>query len=134
MTPNIPTIESVMTPLVYAVDIDEAVDIAEELMMEHGIRHLAVTDSDSLVGIVSDRDIACTPNAAELSIRSKITVREICSLDIYSAEVDEGLDGILLTMSERHLGATLVTRNGKMAGIFTTTDACRCYAESLRGS
>jgi acetoin utilization protein AcuB len=134
MTPNIPTIESVMTPLVYAVDIDEAVDIAEELMMEHGIRHLAVTDSDSLVGIVSDRDIACTPNAAELSIRSKITVREICSLDVYSAEVDEGLDGILLTMSERHLGATLVTRNGKMAGIFTTTDACRCYAESLRGS
>ena len=134
MTPNIPTIESVMTPLVYSVDIDEAVDIAEELMMEHGIRHLAVTDSDSLVGIVSDRDIACTPNAAELSIRSKITVREICSLDVYSAEVDEGLDGILLTMSERHLGATLVTRNGKMAGIFTTTDACRCYAESLRGS
>ena len=134
MTANIPTIESVMTPLVYAVDIDEAVDIAEELMMEHGIRHLAVTDSDSLVGIVSDRDIACTPNAAELSIRSKITVREICSLDVYSAEVDEGLDGILLTMSERHLGATLVTRNGKMAGIFPTTDACRCYAESLRGS
>ena len=134
MIPNIPTIESVMTPLVYAVDIDEAVDIAEELMMEHGIRHLAVTDSDSLVGIVSDRDIACTPNAAELSIRSKITVREICSLDVYSAEVDEGLDGILLTMSERHLGATLVTRTGKMAGIFTTTDACRCYAETLRGS
>ena len=134
MTPNIPTIESVMTPLVYAVDIDEAVDIAEELMMEHGIRHLAVTDSDSLVGIVSDRDIACTPNAAELSIRSKITVREICSLDVYSAEVDEGLDGILLTMSERHLGATLVTRGGEIAGIFTTTDACRCYAESLRGS
>ena len=132
MTRNIPTIESVMTPLVYAVDIDEAVDIAEELMMEHGIRHLAVTDSDSLVGIVSDRDIACTPNAAELSIRSKITVREICSLDVYSAEVDEGLDGILLTMSERHLGATLVTRNGKMAGIFTTTDACRCYAQSLQ--
>jgi acetoin utilization protein AcuB len=134
MTPNIPTIESVMTPLVYAVDIDEAVEIAEELMLEHGIRHLAVTDSDSLVGIVSDRDIACTPNAAGLSIRSKITVREICSLDVYSAEIDEGLDGILLTMSERHLGATLVTRNGKMAGIFTTTDACRCYAESLRGS
>jgi acetoin utilization protein AcuB len=134
MTPNIPTIESVMTPLVYAVDIDEAVEIAEELMLEHGIRHLAVTDSDSLVGIVSDRDIACTPNAAGLSIRSKITVREICSLDVYSAEIDEGLDGILLTMSDRHLGATLVTRNGKMAGIFTTTDACRCYAESLRGS
>jgi acetoin utilization protein AcuB len=134
MTANIPTIESVMTPLVYAVDIDEAVEIAEDLMLEHGIRHLAVTDSNDLVGILSDRDIAVTPKAAELNLRSKLTVREICSLDIYSAEVDEGLDTILLTMSERHLGATLVTRNGKMAGIFTTTDACRCYAETLRGS
>jgi acetoin utilization protein AcuB len=134
MTANIPTIESVMTPLVYAVDIDEAVEIAEDLMLEHGIRHLAVTDSNDLVGILSDRDIAVTPKAAELNLRSKLTVREICSLDIYSAEVDEGLDKILLTMSERHLGATLVTRNGKMAGIFTTTDACRCYAETLRGS
>jgi CBS domain-containing protein len=134
MTPNIPTIESVMTPLVYAVDIDEAVEIAEDLMIQHGIRHLAVTDADDLVGIVSDRDIAFTPNSAELAIRSKLTVREICSLDVYSAEVGEGLDGILLTMSERHLGAALVTRNGAIAGIFTTTDACRCYAESLRSS
>jgi predicted transcriptional regulator len=134
MTRNIPTIESVMTPLVYAVDIDEAVEVAEDLMIEHGIRHLAVMDADTLVGIISDRDIAFTPNAAELAVRSKLTVREICSLDIYSAEVGEDLDRILLTMSERHLGATLVTRDGAIAGIFTTTDACRCYAESLRGA
>jgi predicted transcriptional regulator len=134
MTRNIPTIESVMTPLVYAVDIDEAVEVAEDLMIEHGIRHLAVMDADTLVGIISDRDIAFTPNAAEIAIRSKLTVREICSLDVYSAEVGEDLDRILLTMSERHLGATLVTRDGAIAGIFTTTDACRCYAESLRGA
>ena len=134
MTSKIPTIESVMTPLVYAVGIDEAVEVAEDLMIEDGIRHLAVTDGGSLVGIVSDRDIAVTPNAAELAIRSKIAVREICSLDVYSAEVEEELDGILITMSERHLGATLVTRNGEIAGIFTTTDACRCFAESLRAS
>ncbi|MBW2398400.1 MAG: CBS domain-containing protein [Deltaproteobacteria bacterium] len=134
MTRNIPTIESVMTPLVYAVGIDEAVEVAEDLMIEHGIRHLAVMDADTLVGIISDRDIAFTPNAAEIAIRSKLTVREICSLDVYSAEVGEDLDRILLTMSERHLGATLVTRDGAIAGIFTTTDACRCYAESLRGA
>jgi predicted transcriptional regulator len=123
-----------MTPLVYTVDIDEAVESAEDLMMEHSIRHLAVTDADTLVGVVSDRDIAFTPNAAELAIRSKLTVREICSLDVYSVEVDEPLDGVLITMSQRHLGATLVTRKSRIAGIFTTTDACRCYAESLQGA
>jgi len=134
MAQNIPTIESVMTPLVYSVEIDDAVEVAEELMIEHAIRHLAVTDAGDLVGIVSDRDIAITPNSAELAIRSRVSVREICSLDVYSVEVDEALDQALLTMSQRHLGATLVTRNGKLAGIFTTTDACRCYAESLRGA
>ena len=103
-------------------------------MLEHSIRHLAVTDSDMLVGVLSDRDIAITPNAAELAVRSKLTVREICSLDIYSAEVDEALDQILITMSERRLGATVVTREGRIAGIFTTTDACRCYAEALRNA
>jgi len=132
MTQKIPAIETVMTPLVYAVDIDDPVESAEDLMIEHGIRHLAVTDSDDLVGVVSDRDIAFTPNAPELAIRSKLTVREICSLDVYSVETDEGLDGVLQTMSERHLGAALVTRQGRIAGIFTTTDACRCYAATLR--
>ena len=132
MTRDIPTIETVMTPLVYTVDIDEAVESAEDLMIGHSIRHLAVTDSDTLVGVVSDRDIAFTPNAAELAIRSKLTVREICSLDVYSVEVDAALDEVLLTMSERHLGAALVTRKGRIAGIFTTTDACRCYAQSLQ--
>lgn len=134
MTQKIPAIESVMTPLVYSVDIDEVVETAEDLMIEHGIRHLAVTDEDDLVGVVSDRDIAFTPNAPELAIRSKLTVREICSLDVYSVETDEGLDRVLQTMSERHLGAALVTREGRVAGIFTTTDACRCYAATLRGA
>ena len=87
----------------------------------------------ALVGIVSDRDIAFTPNSAELAIRSKLTVREICSLDVYSAEVGEGLDEVLLTMSERHLGADPGDpERSRIAGIFTTTDACRCYAESLQ--
>jgi predicted transcriptional regulator len=134
MTQNIPTIESVMTPLVYSVEIDDPVEAAEDLMIEHKIRHLAVTDSDSLVGVISDRDIAITPNAAEFNIRSKVAVREICSLDVYSVEVDEPLDAVLSKMAERHLGAALVTRNEQIAGIFTTTDACRCYAESLRGA
>lgn len=134
MTQKIPAIETVMTPLVYAVDIDDSVESAEDMMIEHGIRHLAVTDSDDLVGVVSDRDIAFTPNAPELAIRSKLTVREICSLDVYSVEIDEGLDEVLQTMSERHLGAALVTREGRIAGIFTTTDACRCYAATLRGA
>jgi CBS domain-containing protein len=35
-------------------------------------------------------------------------------------------------MAERHLGSALVTRGGKLVGIFTTTDACRALARLLR--
>jgi hypothetical protein len=35
-------------------------------------------------------------------------------------------------MAKRRLGAALVVKDGRLAGIFTLTDACQCFAESLR--
>jgi hypothetical protein len=35
-------------------------------------------------------------------------------------------------MAEHQLGSAIVTRRGKLAGIFTVTDACHHFAEYLR--
>ena len=35
-------------------------------------------------------------------------------------------------MAQNHIGCALVVKNGRLAGIFTTTDACRHYSELLR--
>ncbi len=35
-------------------------------------------------------------------------------------------------MAENRLDAALVVKKGRLAGIFTLTDACRCFAEHLR--
>jgi len=35
-------------------------------------------------------------------------------------------------MAEKHIDSVLATKNGKLAGVFTSTDACRCFAEFLR--
>ena len=45
---------------------------------------------------------------------------------------DEPLDGVLSAMGERHIDAVLVTREGRLAGIFTVTDACARFCEFLR--
>jgi predicted transcriptional regulator len=37
------------------------------------------------------------------------------------------------TMAEHHIGSTIVTKNDKLVGIFTVTDACRALAEILEG-
>ena len=129
---KIPPVESVMTSFVLSVEIDEPVRVAEDIMTDHEVRHLAVTDSGTLVGVVSDRDIAFTSNTAESDLRDRLRVRDVCSLDVYSVERNERLDRVLMEMAERHIGSAIVTDAGKIAGVFTATDACRSFAEFLR--
>jgi acetoin utilization protein AcuB len=129
---KIPPVESVMTSLVLSVGIDEPVRVAEDLMTDHEVRHLAVTDSEMLVGVVSDRDIAFMSNAGETDLRDCLRVRDVCALDVYSVERNEPLDRVLSEMADRHIGSAIVTDGGKLSGVFTATDACRCFAEYLR--
>ena len=129
---KIPPVESVMTSSVLSVGIDEPVRVAEDIMTDHEIRHLAVTDSEMLVGVVSDRDIAFMSNAGEAELKDRLRVRDVCSLDVYSVERNEPLDRVLSEMADRHIGSVIVTDAGKAAGVFTATDACRCFAELLR--
>jgi CBS domain-containing protein len=46
-------------------------------------------------------------------------------------DAGEPAEAVAAAMAERHLGSALVTRAGKLVGIFTTTDACRALARVL---
>lgn len=127
-----PRIGAVMTPFALTVDIGDTVAMAEELMFENEVRHLAVTEAGALVGVVSDRDIAFAINSPDSSLRSRLRVREVCSLDVYSVDTSEPLEGVLSEMADRHIGSVIVTEGDKIAGVFTATDACRCFAAFLR--
>jgi CBS domain-containing protein len=39
---------------------------------------------------------------------------------------------VLATMARERLGSALVTRRGKLVGVFTVTDACQLTADWLR--
>lgn len=130
---QIPPIRSLMTETPLTVEIDASVRIAQDLMIDHEIRHLPVVEASRLVGILSDRDIAAMENDAESDdLADRLRVRDVCSLDFYAVEPEEPLDQVLLAMAERRIGSVVVTESGKVAGLFTATDACRCYAEHLR--
>jgi acetoin utilization protein AcuB len=129
---QMPTVGSVMTRSPLSVPLDATVRIAEDMMIDNEVRHLPVTDSEVLVGIVSDRDIAFSSNVSESDLADRLRVRDVCSLDVYAVPPDEPLDAVLSKMVERHLGSVVITEHGKIAGVFTATDACRCFAEYLR--
>jgi len=129
---RMPTLKSVMTPFPYSVDSDASVDEALKFMREHKIRHLPVTKDGELTGIVSDRDIKLMlgpefayPKASELKVGDAMIV------DAYTVDIATRLDGVLRHMAEQRLGSVLVTRKGKLVGVFTHTDACAVFADWL---
>ncbi len=130
---RIPAIKTVMTPFPFSVDIDATVDKAREFMREHHIRHLPVTEDGKLAGLVSDRDIKLVlgPDFAYPPERS-VTVRDVMVQDAYIVDLDTRLDEVLHHMALHQLGSAIVTREDRLAGVFTTTDACRHFAEYLR--
>ena len=128
-----PTVKSVMTAFPYSVTIGAPISEAIEFMRNKSIRHLPVTDDGKLVGVISDRDIKLIlgPDFAYPDPNA-VTVGEAMLRESYIVDLDERLDKVLSHMAEHHIGSAVVTRQGKLAGMFTSSDACREFAEFLR--
>jgi len=123
-----------MTPFPYSIDVDAPLEEAHKLMRAHHFRHLPVTSNEAIVGIVTDRDIKLVlgpdfgnPEERELKVRDAYIDRPC----VVSASTP--VAAVARTMAENHIGSAIVTKNDKLVGIFTVTDACRALAEILEG-
>lgn len=130
---HIPAIGSVMTPFPYVVQVDDSVLAARALMIEHDVRHLPVKDGSRLLGVLTDRDLkrALDP-ALGLPPKDELFVRDVYLADAYVVDVSEPLDEVLDHLSSEHIGSALVTKQGRLVGIFTLTDAARLFCSHLR--
>lgn len=130
---HMPQAVAVMTPFPYSVDLDATLAEAIALMKEHRFRHLPVVDSGRLRGVLSERDVH-TALGRNLGFHNAegVQVRDIFHDDAFTVEADAPLDVVAHEMAERHVGSALVTKHGKLVGVFTSTDACRLLAQVLR--
>jgi len=130
---HIPAIKAVMTPFPYSIDADAPANTALATMEEHGISHLPVMRNGSLVGIISHRAVrSAAGSAISTDSDTNLKVRDIYQSDPYVVDLNERLDKVLIGMSDRQEDMVLITRNGRLAGVFTNSDACRSYAALLR--
>ena len=124
--------DAVMTPLPYSVALDARIAEAREVMADHDIRHLPVTDGGELVGVITQRDIALVLDPElDVPFHEELRVRTVCVRGAYVVEPQTPLSTVLSEMARRRIGSALVALHGQLLGIFTVTDACRLFAEHL---
>jgi acetoin utilization protein AcuB len=127
-----PQVIAFMTPFPHSIDIDAPLARARKMMRDGCFRHLPVTSGGDIVGVVTDRDIKLllgpdfgNPKERELKVRDAY-VDKPCVV-----HASTPVAAVARTMAEHHIGSAIVTKNGKLVGIFTVTDACRALAEII---
>lgn len=125
-----------MTPFPYSIDADETIANAEKMLLQHEIRHLPVTEKGKLIGIVSERDIVVSLMVSKDLPKDagEMLVSDVCIRDPYLVDVSAPLHEVARDMADQQIGSAIVTKHGKLVGIFTSVDACRCLAEFLQPS
>lgn len=130
--PRPPTLATAMTPFPHSIEPNATLRAAREMMAKHAVRHLPVIKSRDLIGVISHSDVmAVWAGKAGDSALDTLTVKDVYISDIYVVELDEPLENVLRTMAERHIGSAIVTRHGRLSGVFTWVDACRCFGDYL---
>lgn len=130
---HMPTMRVAMTPFPYSVEAGDPLGRARAMMAEHAIHHLPVTEGGVLLGVISSREVALGRAGMPAGgAGGEPSVREACVPEVLVVEDTEPLDRVLAHMAGERRDAVVVTRRGKLVGVFTVTDACRLLAEWLR--
>jgi CBS domain-containing protein len=101
---------------------------AAEVMRDHRISSLAVTEGDRLIGIVTTRDM--TARALATGLDPAMPVAAIMSREPVSLPPEALGSDVLHIMLERRIGHLPVVDRGRLVGMVTQTDLTRLQAVS----
>jgi acetoin utilization protein AcuB len=126
-------IQKYMTQAQHFASPEESVLLAYERMREHDVRHLPVLRDGKLLGVLFKSDLKLVESLEPAVVRP-IKVESVMVTEYYTVGPDEALDVAAREMSKHKWGSALVTQQGKVVGVFTTTDALRALSDALTDS
>lgn len=128
-------VEEVMTRQPYVAFVRDSIRSVLAKLAEADVRHLPVTESGELVGIVSDRDLReVVPSALDVVERPSESARllarpvsELMSTDVVSVSPGDDVVDAIDLMIEHRVGAVPVVQEGStlLVGIVSYVDALR---------
>ena len=114
-------VESIMTVKPVVVSPDQPVSSAAATMNELGVRHLPVTDGETLLGILSSKDL----------IKPGSSVSEIMTADPASASPTDDVTHAAATMAAMKVSCLPVLQDEKLVGIVTSFDLLKALKNEL---
>jgi CBS domain-containing protein len=94
---------------------------AAQLMRDEHIGSLPITDGDTLLGMITDRDIT-TRVVAEAADLATTSVGDVYSQDLVSVEPDKDLEEALGLMARHQVRRLPVVQDGRLVGIVAQAD------------
>ena len=118
--------------LVVTVRPDATVDKLLELLEEHKIGAVVVSDDGSTVsGIVSERDVVRHLHSDGAAILEE-TVATIMTSEVETCTPDDRIDAMARTMTERRIRHIPVLVHGKLAAIVSIGDIVKFRIDELQ--
>jgi CBS domain-containing protein len=117
--------------VLYAIDPDEPVLEAIQLMADHSIGAVLVMRGAELVGIVSERDYARKVVLLGRS-SSDTPVWQIMSSPVVTVPPSESLDDCMRIMTERRIRHLPVTAGGQVVGMLSIGDLVKAVIDQQR--
>lgn len=132
-------VEDVMQARVITITPKTSLPEAMRLVRHRGIRHLPVVDDDTLVGIVSDRDLKRAMASPATSLESHelrylldaLTVDEIMTRAVITVGRTIPIEEAARLMVKEKVSALPVTERGRLVGIVTETDVLELFVKGM---
>jgi CBS domain-containing protein len=116
------SVKDAMTPTVASVSPGQTIIEAARMMRDEDVGSLPVTEDGRLVGIVTDRDLVIRV-LADGRDPEAVSVREACSRETVSVEVDQKLDEALRLMAHHQVRRLpVVDADDRLIGIVAQAD------------
>ena len=116
-------VRDVMHYPVITVEAGVSLQEANDLMWEHGIRHLPVLENGRLVGILTDRDLRmATSELSPMPYSPQARVEEVMTAPVLTADPLDPVEEAARVMRDRKVGCLPVVEGRELVGIITGID------------
>ena len=110
----------------------DTLDQAVSLMMDHRIGSILIVDPDSLVGILSERDLLRVLHQGLDQSLADITVKAAMTPNPITCDPDNSLEEAMTMMVDNNIRHLPVVYKGKLEGMLSITDIVEKLLEKAK--